>query len=318
MTVALSHGQDKSGLILRLEAAARRDPGNRGLASSAPMGLLEPAAQALVTARRVIIVTGFCVRSALRGESDGPPGATALAAAFSTLGAETLILSDRYSGALVAAACAAREESCRKQPGILASRADLGARHDHIKILPEGEDEAREACALLAAQFKPDLVLAVERPGSAADGHRYSMRGAVLDDIAPPSDALFPPAALRGWMTAAIGDGGNELGMGSLQKSCSAAVPLGDRIFCAAAADYPIAAGISNWGAYALAGALSIQSGWPLIASMDTELAVLRAVYEAGAVDGSSGESSLSVDGLSADDYGRVLQEMYGIVLESL
>jgi hypothetical protein len=318
MTVALTHGQDKSGLILRLEAAARRDPGGRGLATSAPLGLLEPAAQALLTARRVIIVTGFCVRSALRGESDGPPGATALAAAFSTLGAETIILSDRHSGALVAAACAAREESCRKDAGALARRAARGARPDHIQSLPDDEVEARAACRLLAAEFKPDLVLAVERPGGAEDGHRYSMRGAILDDIAPPADELFPAAARRGWTTAAIGDGGNELGMGSLKKACAAAVPLGDRIFCAAAADFPIVSGISNWGAYALAGALSILSGWPLIAGVATELAVLRAVCDAGAVDGRTGERSLSVDGLPADDYGEVLREMYAIVLESL
>jgi hypothetical protein len=322
MTVALAQKPDKSSLILRLEAAARRDPGGRGLATSAPLGLLEPAAQALLAARRVIIVTGFCVRSALRGESDGPPGATALAAAFSTLGAETLILSDRHSGALVAAACAAREESCRKDAGALAQRAAQGEargiRPDHIQSLPDAELEAHAACRLLAAEFRPDLVLAVERPGGAVDGHRYSMRGAILDDIAPPADELFPAAAMRCWATAAIGDGGNELGMGSLKKACVAAVPLGERIFCAAAADYPIVSGISNWGAYALAGALSILIGRPLIASVATELAVLRAVCDAGAVDGCTGERSFSVDGLPAEAYGKVLREMYDIVLESL
>jgi hypothetical protein len=254
----------------------------------------------------------------MAGESDGPPGATALAAAFSTLGAETLLLSDRHSSALVAAACAAREESCRKDANALTSHAAHGAAEGHIRTLPDGEAEARDACRLLAAEFKPDLVLAVERPGSAADGHRYSMRGSMLDDIAPPADELFTASAQRGWTTAAIGDGGNELGMGSLKKNCAKAVPLGSLIFCEALADYPIVSGISNWGAYALAGALSILSGWPLIASVETELAVLSAVHAAGAVDGCSGEHSLSVDGLPADDYGEVLREMYTIVLESL
>ena len=41
-----------------------------------------PAAETLAAAARVIIVTGFCIRSQLIGETDGPPGALALADAI--------------------------------------------------------------------------------------------------------------------------------------------------------------------------------------------------------------------------------------------
>jgi hypothetical protein len=224
-----------------------------------------------------------------------------------------MILTDRHSSGLVAAALAARKPQAGKPP----AGKDPGL-PVVISLLPDDEIEARQACLDLAADFRPDLVLAVERPGGAADGHRYSMRGTILDDIAPAADALFTDPGTRIWKTAAIGDGGNELGMGSLRESCVAAVTMGERIFCAAGSDLPVAAGISNWGAYALAGAVSILAGRPVLPSPEEEMVVLQAVYEAGGVDGATREHTCSVDGLPADEYIQTIQQMYKLVMEPI
>ncbi len=312
----------QSDAIASLEGLARHDPGGRGLSSKAPTGLLEPAALTLLNSRRVVIITGFCVRSAMIGETDGPPGASSLAAALLGLGAEVIILTDRHSADLVASALAVRQPPTGTQCG---AELDIGADLDMdpglpvtIAVLPDDDKAAAQVCLNLANDFEPDLVLAVERPGGAADGHRYSMRGTMLDDIAPSADILFTSPGNRGWKTAAIGDGGNELGMGSLRDACVSAVTMGEQIFCAAGSDFPVAAGISNWGAYALAGAISILSGQAVLPSPEEERSALQAVYEAGGVDGATRQHSCTVDGLSADEYLRTIRQMYNLAMKSL
>ena len=277
--------------IERIETLARHDPGSRGLASFAPTGELLPAAAELLRGQRVIIVTGFCIRAALIGESDGPPGALAIADALRQLGKEVVLVTDQYSSGLLAAGA-----------------ARFGAPFT-TQILELQQSVAERQIDDLVAAFKPTQVLAIERPGNATDGHRYSMRGEILDDLAPAADRLLAPRpACR---TIAIGDGGNELGLGSLRDSLKSRVAHGDLIFCATPADYVIAAGISNWGAYALVAALSLLAGRLLLQPPEHEHTVLQTLLAAGAVDGCTRKPTLSVDGLPWDDYAKVLADIY-------
>jgi hypothetical protein len=271
----------------RIERISRSDPGGRGLSAHAPPGLLAPAARTLAAAERVLIVTGFCVRSEKTGETDGPPGALSLADALRQSGKEVLLLTDGFSVRLLEA-------------GLAVYRAAIP-----VALLAQAQAEADAAIDALLASFAPTHVVAVERPGSAADGHRYSMRGEILDDLVPAADRLFTSG--RGHATLGIGDGGNELGLGGLRDSLARHVERGETIFCATAADHAIPAGISNWGAYALAAALSLLAGRPLIREPGHERAVLAAMVAAGAVDGCTQRRALSVDGLSWDEYARPL-----------
>jgi hypothetical protein len=58
----------------------------------------------------------------------------------------------------------------------------------------------------------------------------------------------------------AIGDGGNELGMGKVLDEIikNPKIADGDKIGCAVAADFLIAASVSNWGGYALAAGAAV------------------------------------------------------------
>ena len=195
-------GKENLGeIILKIEALAMRDPGGRGLARRAPRGVLGPAAFELLSSRRVAIVTGFCVRAAGIGETDGPPGALSLGRALRILGKKTVLLTDRYSLPLLKAGA--------KRLGIPFRALEL----------PVKQTETDAVLERFVSAFKPTHVLALERPGSAPDGHRYSMRAEILDDVAPAADRLFGPQPGLGWVTLAVGDGGNELGMGSLRDS---------------------------------------------------------------------------------------------------
>ncbi len=287
------HDRTLQDAINTLELISRRDPGGRGLAAHAGTGMLYPAASELLASERVIIVTGFCIRAALIGETDGPPGALALACALIHLGKKVLLLTDDFSVPLLKAANAV-------------SGNEIPVRS---LSLPQANADA-EIDSLLAA-FSPTHVVAIERPGSAADGHCYSMRGEILDTLVAAADRLFKLQGQRQYLTLAIGDGGNELGMGSLRDSLKDRISQGELIFCATPADHVIPAGISNWGAYALTGALSLLTGKLLLRPPAHEHAVLEALVSAGAVDGCTLQKTLSVDGLAWDEYAKVIGDIY-------
>ncbi|MDR0577225.1 MAG: DUF4392 domain-containing protein [Candidatus Accumulibacter sp.] len=279
--------------LQRIERHSRRDPGARGLAAHAPPDLLAPAAETLAAARRVIIVTGFCVRSESIGETDGPPGVLALADALRLLGKDVVLLTDEFSAPLLAAG------------------RDISGSGTPVELLEQPQEKADAMIDRLLASFAPTHVVAIERPGNAPDGHRYSMRGEILDDLAVSADRLLAPPGGRDYTTLAIGDGGNELGLGGLRGALCKYIEHGETIFSATAADHAIPAGISNWGAYALAAALSLLAGRLAIRAPEQERAILEAMVAVGAVDGCTKRRALSVDGLAWDDYASTLEAIY-------
>ncbi len=286
--------------IRRIELLARRDPGSRGLASFAETSDLFAATHELLTSERVILVTGFCIRAAMIGETDGPSGTLALAHALRLLGKDVYVVSDQHSIGLLRAGA---QVYGAPFPMLTLSLAQKTADHEINDLL---------------ATFSPTHVIAVERPGSALDGHRYSMRGEMLDDLVPAADRLLEPGFPRLYKTIAIGDGGNELGFGRLRDSLKERITHGELIFCATPADYVIPAGISNWGAFALVAALSLLSGKLLMRPPEHERAVLKALLAAGAVDGLTRQQTLSVDGLPWDDYASTLADIYEATRASL
>ncbi|WP_319239189.1 glutamate cyclase domain-containing protein [uncultured Propionivibrio sp.] len=281
-----------ANIINRIAALAAHDAGRRGFSNSAlAQSGLFPAAESLLSGERTIIATGFCIRAAMIGENDGPPGALAIADALCQLGQEVVFVSDHFSSGLLEAGMRAYD---MRLPVTLLERDQATA--------------DREISALLA-DFRPTHVVAIERPGSAIDGHRYSMRGAVLDDLVPAADALLAPGEAT--VTIAIGDGGNELGMGGLRADHHHRVMYGEKIFCATRADFVIPAGISNWGGHALAAALGILAGRRLMRTPEHERRVLEALQAAGAVDGCTGKADLSVDGIAWEDYAETLRALH-------
>lgn len=300
--VAANAAPERRAALERIARLIRRDPGQRGLSSLAMADDLPLAAASLLRGERILIATGFCIRAAMIGENDGPPGALALADALHRLGKKVALITDRHSAGLLTAAAPlfkAHEGNADSSPPF------------PIISLPDAQRLADRRIDEIIRTHRPTHVLAIERPGSALDGHRYSMRGERLDDIVPAADRLMPPAERRDYTTIAIGDGGNELGLGALRSRLKNRVAHGELIFCATPADYVIPAGVSNWGGHALVAALSVLSGRSLLRPVMHERRVLETLLAAGAVDGSLRKRALSVDGIGWDEYAQILTALH-------
>jgi len=298
-----------------LEAIMHRDPGCRGLAcylvdgATLDAGQLKTAALDLAErARRVAIVTGFCIaiEDRVTAETDGPPGALYLAQVLVEWGAQVTLITDRYA-----------------RPIVKLGAALVGLPADCVIEFPFAADEAEHWIDTLLAE-NPGLshLIAIERPGPCAAGSCHTMRGDSIDEHTAPTHLLFERVAERGLpiTTMGIGDGGNEIGMGRFTRQnlvAAIATGCGETIACTTATDFALIAGTSNWGAYALAIAvarlrgLPLESRWLLPAGQQ-EL-VERLVAEGGAVDGRTRLSEATVDGLSLEDYLGPLADMLAV-----
>jgi D-glutamate cyclase len=273
-------------LVARIERLVQSDVGrNIGSLCEAARGGLWRAAASLAAARPccVGLITGFFVPkgSPPAAETDGPAGAALLARGFAAVGIGTRLATD--------AAC---HNAC------MVALAAAGAAEVPIDSLPVGH-----ALEPLTAAWRVAGVthaLAIERCGSSADGRPRNMRGEDIGAHTVAFDELF---AAGPWDTIAIGDGGNEIGMGALPRSLIAdAIDHGATIACVTPANDLIVAGVSHWGAYALLGALAaVRPDWgrPLLACLDEKLdrTILEAMlYEGPAVDGVSRVQAPTID----------------------
>lgn len=275
-----------------LDKIMRQDFGNRGLLSSLPAAPVKKAAATLLRAERVVLLTGFPVRlkdGSFIGETDGPSGTANLAAALTDAGCSVYVVTDAASYNLLDA--------------VLSYRAPLAS----LTLLPNTgtEDFIRNFMRLTA----PDHFISLERPGKASDGHFHNMRGEVIDDMTADSSLFLSEAQKNGAVTISIGDGGNEMGMGTYRKQILNSVPSGDLICTAEAADITLACGVSNWWGWGISALLSHELHTNLLPSEAEETETLRRAVNAGAVDGCSKACEMTVDGLSLGVHLSVLRQ---------
>jgi len=314
--------------IDEVDRMIRRDPARRGLiATEETRGPLCPGQLALAAedlSRRgqfVVIVTGFFIPAAIppSAETDGPPGAALLAAALIHCGMTVRIVTDSFC--FGATKVAAREMQLPADtvvtPGdgeqeienwFRATATEQGSQWTHlIAIERVGPSHTTQS---VAQQINPGRLIDAAEFQSLVPAHEqdhcYNMRGICIDSFTPPLHRLFELAhEAPNLKTIGIGDGGNEIGMGSipwqelrlrLNNESAARSP------CRIATDWTIVAGISNWGGMALAASVlwlknqaSITETWP--AKQQLQL-LERMVAEGPAVDGVTRLPEPTVDGL--------------------
>lgn len=272
-------------------AAVQTDPGNRGLARdphdnlfTATKGDYEAACWniAVQPVPHVFLHTGFLIPSVNEFETDGPLGTAFLEYAVGSLGGVAEVIGDE---AIIRGSYAAR---------------------DFFPRYPVPSDK-----------LKPPVHIFVECVGPAADGNSYTMRGIKT----PPIRWMPGKGPVAGRNTIGIGDGGNEIGMGKiLHETIVKNIPNGDLIHCRVPTDHLIVAGVSNWGAYALAAGVFVLKGVtppPDLFDPDREREILEVMVREGPlVDGVTGKQTATVDGLTWDEYVKPLVRI-GEILRS-
>ena len=237
----------------------------------------------------VIITTGFYITMSGGPETDGPPGAIAIGDALQSLGRRVTYVTDSYLGTTL---------------------RDLAGDGAEVVEFPIADVEtSRRVASEILDRLKPDLLLSIERSGRTRDDTYLNMRDVDITPHTARVDYLFE----SGIPSVAIGDGGNEIGMGNLVD----VIPTVERLPknpAVARVDRLVIASVSNWGGYGLVAALSRLAGRNLLPTVKHETGLIRRMVDMGIVDGTTGDAVPMVDGFSTEEYGAVLEQLHRAV----
>ena len=273
---------------------------------------------------QVGIVTGFYIPTAdpPAPENDGPPGALFIARGLNQLGYPVLLITDQY---------------CREplQQGIelfanqinniqfiefpleidelKSFERDFFQTHSSLKCLISIERVGPcHTTASFLKNVKKDDEVDLEqfkKHGPAAQaGECLNMHALSVTGYAEPIHRLFERERFPkdDIFTIGIGDGGNEIGMGSIPWQVIARNilnGLGGKIACRLKTDATIVAGVSNWGGYALMAGLYLYldriDDLKNLYDESTETKLIETYFQSkSAVDGTLCYPAMSVDGI--------------------
>ena len=234
----------------------------------------------------VIVATGFYILSAGAPETDGPLGAVVIGDALNALGYDVVHVTDRYAASLMSAL---RGDSCRV-----------------IEFPITSDDESESFAEQVLDEVAPSALVSIERCGLTADGRYRNMHGDDISEYNARIDYLFTNYE----HTVAIGDGGNEIGMGNLAQHVPD-VPTLVKAPCVTQASRLVIASVSNWGGYGLVASMSKLCGRNLLPSIEEEQDLLRRAVAAGCVDGMSGIAEHKVDGFTMEENSGALRALH-------
>ena len=212
----------------------------------------------------VFLYTGFYVQG--HAETDGPVGTYFLALALEKLGYKPVIVSDKYCLEYF------------KDITPLYMPLSGTSKKDNKKILKE---------------YNPICHISIERLGRDSEGRYLNSKGIDISEHTAPLDELFMQAKKKA-PTIAIGDGGNEIGMGNFKEFTKEALHVEP---CVVESDYPIVASVSNWGAYGFIAYLQFFTRKKLLPDIEEVEEYMEHILSLGCIDGLTGKNEKSIDG---------------------
>lgn len=282
---------DYSPKIANIDAVLQEDPVGRGIEYLRRELLtdLEGAAKSIFDADYAYIVTGFFIPTAQTIETDGLSGAIFLTRALIQLKKMVFILNDPHNKKIL-------------DKGLMT--VDVSP----ITMLPDFDSPPK---TWLNPRGK-SVLIAVERPGKGVGNKYRTMRG--IEIPAYPLDEAFVETKSNRelFSTISCADGLNEVGMGKLRRGI---IPKDEVIQSIVSVDYLVVAGIADWAAYGVITALSSMVGEDLLPTGEEQEKLLEAIVRAGAVDGITGKSELTVDTLPLIQHQRRVETLRLLLL---
>ncbi len=245
----------------------------------------------------VYIMTGFVLHPFNKAETDGAVGSVLLARALvKAFGAKPVIICP---------------EECAGAVGHIAEC--IGLAPCSVSVIPFTKDKARAAeCAdEIISQGVPDAVIAIECPGENVKGVYHNAKGVDVTHLEAKQDILFEKLCDTGVLNIAIGDLGNEIGLGAIGGYIREKIPFAGEGACSCGceggicvrtkADNIITATVSDWGCYSLIAMLAfILENPDIMHDADTEKAALDTAVRYGLID-MTGKSVPAIDGFGTD-----------------
>jgi D-glutamate cyclase len=321
---------DFSSFDDRLDALVSLDLGDRGVEhlyeaarkrqGSSLVGAAADALAAIPERANVFVTTGSVSRAWISptiGENDGPAGLAVIVRALSqakkalciAFVEETLI--ESTSAILTTAGLTVlpyEQARIARDDGSLAVVC--------VEPFPIDDEQARSVSKTLIDRYKPALFFSTERVGRNVDGIYCSMRGIDYGMGRARIDVLFDEAIEQRIPTVAVGDGGNEIGMGVVAEAVRQHVKFGDKrpdgsagIGAVTGTDVLVTAACSNWGCYAIAGAFAARMGKASLAHTPAlEEALLRRGVDAGLINSVANIVDPNVDGIPQATHLAIVQ----------
>lgn len=242
----------------------------------------------------VVFCTGFFDPPSMIDEMDGPLGAVALARML-------CVLLDITPVFLTEVANMERMAGLARSMGLEVLDYEL-ARTTPFKAavmpLPIDHERAATEAARICRDCAPKAIIAIEKPAPCPRGRYHTGKGLDVTDTVGKVDHVFAEARRQGILTIGIGDGGNEVGMGSILDDIIRVVPTGDIIGTPVETDLLVVAAIANWGAYAIGACIAAAFHMPeAIHSMEEERRLTGAAASLGFIDPATGLANGWTDG---------------------
>lgn len=212
----------------------------------------------------VYIMTGFVLRPYKKAEMDGIVSSMLLCRALvKAFGAKPVIIcpEDNLEAVKSLSACVGLHlfedmDELKEMP------VSMGV----ITFTKDGEKAAAQADEIIA-RATPTAVVSIECPGANDLGYYHNAVGLDVTELEAKQDVLFDKLQAMGVLNIAIGDLGNEIGMGTISDTLEKYIPYARRGACNCGcgggiavrtkADNIITATVSDWGCYAMIAAIA-------------------------------------------------------------
>lgn len=249
----------------------------------------------------VFVLSGFVLPPWNHAETDGIVSAVLLCRALTkALGAKPVLVCP--------------QECCKA----VREMAVCAAVQVDVEIFTKDTREAPQQADRLIEQYKPVAVVSIECPGSNSSGVYHNATGADVTELEAKQDVLFEKLQKLGVLNIAIGDLGNEIGMGSIAETLNTYIPKGEIIGVHTKADNLITATVSDWGCYAMIAAMAFLLENPdIMHTRALEQQVLSCGSENGLID-MYGESIPAVDGFGLGIMLPIVELMGNLVKRTL
>ena len=273
----------------------------------------------------VYILTGFVLLPHKHAETDGIIGAMLLARMLvKAYGARPVIICPSECSLAVEKLSVAVGLHLYDTPEEIKEYPVSVGRIIFTKDFPEAPAQAEE----ILHDLPPKAVIAIEAPGANKLGVYHNAKGKDMTALEAKTDILFQKCKEQGIFNMAIGDLGNELGLGAIKEHLVRYVPYMEENGCvcgcgggsaaAVAAQDIITTTISHWGAEAVIAATAWLFGDPdLIHSREVEEEAIRAANAGGMVD-MTGWLAHSIDGVDKEFHVTLLEMMRHCVVSNL